>query len=216
MSGGQSWAVGCYTKADDLRPDDPLVKLLLAVGYLRSCMQRRVVDRHLTAVQGIGFFAKYFELIGGVESSEALYNMGRAYHQLGLVHLAHEFYAAVLELERGRCERRALVSNRWKGPAGGGVAEAAPPEEYSEAESQSEEEIYHCEYDCGYYHADIDDVAAHEKTCVNAPDVEEFGEEFRELQPTFTHEAAFNLSLIYRASGNEALAKSILQKWCTI
>eukprot|EP00039_Didymoeca_costata_P001884 m.55970 g.55970 ORF g.55970 m.55970 type:complete len:988 (+) comp11013_c0_seq2:89-3052(+) len=97
MNGSYSWAAGCYTLALESVPDNPMLNLLLGAAYLRTIMQRRVVNRHLATAQAFCSMGKYFDLMGGKESIEACYNMGRAYHHIGLSHLALPYYEAVLE-----------------------------------------------------------------------------------------------------------------------
>eukprot|EP00899_Mesostigma_viride_P008670 jgi/Mesvir1/17804/Mv26536-RA.1 len=75
----------------------PLVPLFLAVMYLSAAMSRGVRNRHREVLQAFAFFYRYEELRGPCQ--EVWYNLGRAYHQLGLVHLAVPYYERVLSTD---------------------------------------------------------------------------------------------------------------------
>ncbi|KAI9357693.1 hypothetical protein DFJ73DRAFT_820836 [Zopfochytrium polystomum] len=97
MMCGRSYAsaVQYYGEAVKAAPNDPMLNLSIGLGYLHWAMQRRVDNRHLRVVQAFTFLFRYSELLGS--NQEALYNIGRALHQLGLVHLAVGYYEQVLE-----------------------------------------------------------------------------------------------------------------------
>lgn len=59
-------------------------------------MQRKKIDRHLICVLALTYIFRYFHLRGGEASSEACYNVARAYHHLQLVGLAQSFYEKAL------------------------------------------------------------------------------------------------------------------------
>ncbi|ORY50555.1 TPR-like protein [Rhizoclosmatium globosum] len=86
-----------YLEAYTLSPRDPLINLSVGLAYIHWAMQRRIDDRHKRILQGFTFLYQYEEIRGG--SPEALYNIGRAFHQLGLNHLAVEYYERVLKTE---------------------------------------------------------------------------------------------------------------------
>ncbi|KAI8615732.1 hypothetical protein BC830DRAFT_1121194 [Chytriomyces sp. MP71] len=94
-------AIKFYTDAYKLAPKDPLTNLSLGLGYLHWGMQRRIDDRHKRILQAFTFIYQYEELRGGAESPEAMYNVGRAFHQLGLNHIAVEYYERVLARDDG-------------------------------------------------------------------------------------------------------------------
>ena len=66
-------------------------------------MQRQSDNRQLQIVQAFSFFFKYFDLRTAGRSpahvQEAEYNIGRALHQIGLLHLALPYYERVLHLQ---------------------------------------------------------------------------------------------------------------------
>ncbi|KAJ3290235.1 transcription factor TFIIIC subunit tfc4 [Rhizoclosmatium sp. JEL0117] len=90
-------ALKLYLEAYTLSPRDPLINLSVGLAYIHWAMQRRIDDRHKRILQGFTFLYQYEEIRGG--SPEALYNIGRAFHQLGLNHLAVEYYERVLKTE---------------------------------------------------------------------------------------------------------------------
>ena len=57
-------------------------------------MSRFSFNRHEFVVVGFAFLLKYFRI--RTNKAEANYNLGRAFHQLGLYHHAIHYYEAVL------------------------------------------------------------------------------------------------------------------------
>eukprot|EP00741_Cyanophora_paradoxa_P002683 tig00000615_g2603.t1 len=95
MSGFYNLALGEYFRAFRALPDDPLLSLSIALAYLSQVMSRRVEDRNLCCVQALAWLYRYAALRGR-ETPEALYNLARAHHQLGLLQLAVPFYERCL------------------------------------------------------------------------------------------------------------------------
>ncbi|KAI8841874.1 hypothetical protein BJ741DRAFT_593510 [Chytriomyces cf. hyalinus JEL632] len=92
-------AIRLYLDAYKMAPKDPLINLSLGLAYLHAAMQRRVDDRHKRVLQAFAFLYQYEELRN--HSPEALYNVGRAFHQIGLNHIAIEYYEKVLAADDG-------------------------------------------------------------------------------------------------------------------
>ncbi|WFD30193.1 hypothetical protein MSPP1_001210 [Malassezia sp. CBS 17886] len=93
-------AMGYLLRALVLQPKDALLCLLCSVACLSRATNRQVDNRNHTVVQGLSLLANYAALRG--DCAEAEYNFGRAFHQLGLLHLAVPRYQRVLELaEKG-------------------------------------------------------------------------------------------------------------------
>lgn len=100
LSGGTaSFASATYQVASAMKPDDPLLALCLSVSYLRQVMNRKRPDRHAAVVRALHSLDEYARLRGGLEVSEVAYNIARAHHEIGLVHLAVPLYKRVLEME---------------------------------------------------------------------------------------------------------------------
>jgi len=142
-SGNYKFALSQYELAYRQTPDDYLLCLCIAIAYLNMASQgKQTINKNTLVTQAAGFLYKYTKLRGRCQ--ETWYNLGRAFHQLGIVHMACQFYKQVLIMEP---ECRSLQWSR-------------------------------------------------------ASDLRT--------------EAAWNLSLIYRASGNTQLAHNILTKFCRI
>jgi general transcription factor 3C polypeptide 3 (transcription factor C subunit 4) len=58
-------------------------------------MNRRQPNRHSVVIQAFSFLFRYYELSN--RSSDASYNVARAFHQLELYHLAVPYYKQALE-----------------------------------------------------------------------------------------------------------------------
>lgn len=83
-----------FMRAYAIAPNDPLNTLSLGIALLQASMQRKSDDRHLQIMQGMLFILEYVKLVGYCQESE--YNLARAFHMLGLTHLAVLHYEKVL------------------------------------------------------------------------------------------------------------------------
>ncbi|XP_065657266.1 general transcription factor 3C polypeptide 3 isoform X2 [Hydra vulgaris] len=146
VSGTYKYAIGEYLRCFREWPTNPLTSLLLAVSYLHLACQKFHKTRHASIIQGLIFMFQYMSL--RKENQESHYNMGRAFHQIGLVHFATFYYNKALEFPM-----------------------------HNENDSNKAE-----------YHPFID----------------------------LHREAACNLAMIYKASGNIELAKKTLYKYCWV
>jgi general transcription factor 3C polypeptide 3 (transcription factor C subunit 4) len=106
-----------YLRAKALGVKDRLLDLCIGVAYLSRAMQRQANNRHKMILQGMTFLTEYYraeysfaETLSRAEAVErrvvAEYNMGRAFHQLGLTSYAVHYYEKVIELEGRMDERR--------------------------------------------------------------------------------------------------------------
>ncbi|KNE70205.1 hypothetical protein AMAG_15173 [Allomyces macrogynus ATCC 38327] len=106
-----------YLRAYALAPDDAMLNLTLGVAYLHRAMQRKSDNRHQQVAQGIAFLLRFAEIslappapaAAGEPSDNGvppvfrqprtlvLYNLGRAFHQIGLVALATRYYRMALD-----------------------------------------------------------------------------------------------------------------------
>ena len=98
-SGGKNprSTLGHLVKATRLSPMEPVLWLSLGVTYLALTAQRTTPNRHVQFINGIACVRKCMSL-RGTNTTEAQYNLGRAYHQFGLFHLAVECYECVLRI----------------------------------------------------------------------------------------------------------------------
>ncbi|KAI8066425.1 hypothetical protein BC940DRAFT_275295 [Gongronella butleri] len=85
-----------YMRSFAVNPDDPLNTLCIAIANLMRGMQRRTDNRHLQVIKAMEFLGHYARLRN--HNQEAEYNMGRAFHAIGLSHLAVRHYERALVL----------------------------------------------------------------------------------------------------------------------
>ncbi|ETE60971.1 General transcription factor 3C polypeptide 3, partial [Ophiophagus hannah] len=96
VSGCFKHALGQYVQAFRTNPDEPLYSLCIGLIFIHMASQKYVLKRHALIIQGFSFLQRYLSLRGSCQ--ESYYNLGRALHQLGLVHLAIHYYKKALEL----------------------------------------------------------------------------------------------------------------------
>jgi len=94
VAGSFRLALGEYYRAFRAMPEDPLISMCIGVTLLRMAMQKLTPNRHKAVLEAMAFLQQYVRLRGVPVESD--YNIGRAYHQLGLVHLAIPRYQKVL------------------------------------------------------------------------------------------------------------------------
>jgi tetratricopeptide (TPR) repeat protein len=93
-------AVELYTSAYELYPHDPLINMCLGVALIHRAMSRLEANRQMQLLRGFSFMFQYYELVedvGHEKRAEALYNLGRSFHQIGEVNWASVYYEWVLE-----------------------------------------------------------------------------------------------------------------------
>lgn len=81
-----------------------MINLSLALGYIHYALKRQSENRHYLIMQGLSFLFVYYDLRHSSKSlqekQEAEYNVARAYHMLGLTHLAIPYYQKCLDLSQ--------------------------------------------------------------------------------------------------------------------
>ncbi|KAL5457215.1 hypothetical protein EMCRGX_G034460 [Ephydatia muelleri] len=100
ISGNYKLALSLYERVYRTDPGNYLLCLCIAVVYLSLASQRRhsvIKNTNALVVQAMTFLHKYYTVRGHCQ--ETLYNVGRAFHQLGQVHLACHYYKQVLVCE---------------------------------------------------------------------------------------------------------------------
>ncbi|KAH8909961.1 TPR-like protein, partial [Coniochaeta sp. PMI_546] len=100
------YALSYFMRAASIDPTNPMINLSLGIGYIQYALKRQAPNRQYLITQGFAFFQKYYHHrmaspYAG-ERQEAKFNMGRAYHILGLGHLAVKYYREVLDESRER------------------------------------------------------------------------------------------------------------------
>lgn len=106
------YTVGIYLRALRLAPHNPLICLCLAIQVLYVAMGRRVTNRNEMMMYALGFLNDYRrnrrlregEIQRGLLEMEGDYNVARAMHQLGLLHMAADLYQRVLTCGYAGCE----------------------------------------------------------------------------------------------------------------
>ncbi|XP_030550361.2 general transcription factor 3C polypeptide 3 isoform X2 [Rhodamnia argentea] len=90
-----------YLKAYKLLPDSPLIKLCVGTSLINLALGFRLQNKHQCITQGLAFLFK--NLQQSENSQEALYNIARAFHHVGLVTLAASYYEKVLATQEKDC-----------------------------------------------------------------------------------------------------------------
>ncbi|KAL1533395.1 general transcription factor 3C polypeptide 3-like isoform X2 [Salvia divinorum] len=83
-----------YLQAYKQMPDNPLINLCGGTALINLSLGLRLQNKHQTFLQGLAFLYNNLRLCG--DSQEALYNIARAYHHVGLVSLAAQYYEKAL------------------------------------------------------------------------------------------------------------------------
>jgi len=94
-----------YFKAYRITPNEPIISLCIGSAYLGLAMSRKMTNRHDIVLRAFTFLHKYHQLLDGNE--EACYNLGRAFHQIGLTYLAIPHYEKVLQMNDEKGEGNA-------------------------------------------------------------------------------------------------------------
>ncbi|KAI8848650.1 hypothetical protein BC829DRAFT_417432 [Chytridium lagenaria] len=87
-------AIFYYVRAFNISPNDSMANMSLGIAYLHVAMQRRAKNRQLRIGQALTYMLRYYEIEKG--SMEACYNLARAFHQLGIMDHAIDYYQKVL------------------------------------------------------------------------------------------------------------------------
>jgi general transcription factor 3C polypeptide 3 (transcription factor C subunit 4) len=143
MAAAQSWtsALNYYFRVLTLDPHNIVVNLCIATAYLQMGMKRQSENRHWQIYQGIAFLQRYVELrresVSKIHQQEAIYNVGRSWHLLGIMHLAvPEYEKALAMAEEVRAEAKEKAKETARLREGGRVRR----EESDDDEDEEEEE----------------------------------------------------------------------------
>lgn len=88
-------ALAEYLPAYIRLPSNPTMLMSLGLAYLNQALSRTNPDRNMTVMQAFTFLFRYGDVNGWTQ--EALYNVGRAFHQLDLLNFATHMYQKALE-----------------------------------------------------------------------------------------------------------------------
>ena len=82
-------------------PDDPMLNLLSGLSHMHRSMQRLTPNRHFEFLHSLRYLFRYHDIRSSkyteLERQEADYNIGRAFHFMGLVTIALTYYKKVLD-----------------------------------------------------------------------------------------------------------------------
>ncbi|KAJ5038259.1 uncharacterized protein L3040_007126 [Drepanopeziza brunnea f. sp. 'multigermtubi'] len=94
-------AINYFLRCYAMDPENPVINLMIGLSYIADCLKRQTENRLYSILQGTTFMHTYYASRKTSphleERQEAHYNMGRAYHMLGLPHLAIPYYQQVLD-----------------------------------------------------------------------------------------------------------------------
>ncbi|KAK8091955.1 RNA polymerase III transcription factor tfiiic [Apiospora hydei] len=131
VSNSFTYALNYFIRAHAREPNNPMVNISIGLAYVHYSLKRQAENRQYLIVQGLTFLHKYYDQrLASAENcsmqrQEAHYNLARSYHQLGLTHLAIQYYRLVLreieanppaekEEEMGEEGERGVIMRRRK------------------------------------------------------------------------------------------------------
>ncbi|KAL9046528.1 MAG: hypothetical protein Q9214_000653 [Letrouitia sp. 1 TL-2023] len=92
-----------FFRAFALNRKHPMIHFSIGICYLQQAIKRQANNRHHLLALGFSFLFEYYKIRRAssipAERQEAEYNVGRAYHLLGLPHLAAPYYGRCLALD---------------------------------------------------------------------------------------------------------------------
>uniref|UniRef100_A0A1I7ZQD1 TPR_REGION domain-containing protein n=1 Tax=Steinernema glaseri TaxID=37863 RepID=A0A1I7ZQD1_9BILA len=97
ITGSYRHALGEYMKVWDCgsNRNDPMLSMLIGLTFIHISCKKDISSRHMLALRGFAFMRQYEKLRGPCQ--EALYNIGRMFHQMGMTFMAVHFYEKLLE-----------------------------------------------------------------------------------------------------------------------
>lgn len=97
MSGSYKHALGEYVCVFKEKPSNALIAFCLVITYLSLSCQKYISSKYLCLYQMIAFLQTYLELRGSCQ--EAMYNIGRVFHQVNMLDKAVIFYKKALAMD---------------------------------------------------------------------------------------------------------------------
>ncbi|KAK6355195.1 transcription factor TFIIIC subunit tfc4 [Orbilia brochopaga] len=104
MLDGRSYTSSLHylSRAYAVQEDHPMILFQMALAYFHRAMQRQSENRQYHILQGLVFLHRYYKIKSASDDwfdrQEAEYNVGRAYHQIGLEHYAVRYYEKVIAM----------------------------------------------------------------------------------------------------------------------
>ncbi|KAH1075125.1 hypothetical protein J1N35_027453 [Gossypium stocksii] len=100
-----------YLEAYKLLPENPLINLCVGTALINLTLGHRLQNKHQCIAQGLAFLYNNLRLCEN--GQEALYNIGRACHHVGLVTLAVSYYEKVLAMKEKDHPIPKLPNENW-------------------------------------------------------------------------------------------------------
>ncbi|XWS11537.1 hypothetical protein CRYUN_Cryun37aG0006800 [Craigia yunnanensis] len=100
-----------YLEAYKLLPENPLINLCVGTALINLTLGFRLQNKHQCLAQGLAFLYNNLRLCES--SQEALYNIARACHHVGLVSLAVSYYEKVLAMVEKDHRIPKLPNENW-------------------------------------------------------------------------------------------------------
>ena len=95
VAGTYKYSLAEYMKVFKGTQSDPLASLMLGLTYVHMACQKFSADKNTLVTQAWVFLNSYRELRG--DCQESLFNIGRAMHQLNVLHQAIHYYELALQ-----------------------------------------------------------------------------------------------------------------------
>ncbi|KAI6175246.1 General transcription factor 3C polypeptide 3 [Aphelenchoides fujianensis] len=95
VTGSYRHAISEYLQVWSRNKKDPLMTLLIALTFTHMACKKDISGKHMLAMRGIAFMQRYREKRGALKQ-EVFYNIGRLFHQLGILPAAIHFYKRTL------------------------------------------------------------------------------------------------------------------------
>lgn len=100
ISNSFTFALNYFVRAAALDPENLMVNISIGQAYLHYGLKRQTENRQQSITQGLLFLHRYYDMklaqaLTSGQRQEAHYNLARTYHEIGLAHLAAEFYKRV-------------------------------------------------------------------------------------------------------------------------
>lgn len=206
-NGSYANALNYFLRAYAIAPTAPLTLFSIATAYIQVAMKRVAENRHYSILLGLAFFGEYKRRrLGSVRKGgrvwrqrrmEVAYNEARAWHFLGLAHLAMPKYERCLAIAGGEA-----VPDQ--------VDDEGPCDQHN---GNTDKNGQHEDVDVTDAHADAHAEPTHGTNSTNEPEPELEDESNPRDEPDYAHEAAFALQHMMVLAGNTKEARRIGERW---
>ncbi|KAI6237214.1 General transcription factor 3C polypeptide 3 [Aphelenchoides besseyi] len=95
VTGSYRHAMSEYLQVWGENKEDPMITFLIALTFIHMACKKDISGKHMLTMRGMAFMNRYRSLRDG-PLQEIFYNIGRMFHQLGLLAAAIQFYQRAL------------------------------------------------------------------------------------------------------------------------